>query len=113
MQTNEVPTTVGYAHLDDKGRLTLGKAIRQALHLEAGSTVALVTVGEAVLLLPQDAHLVEIMEAARAAFERAHLSLNGIDAELEAIRDEVVREHYGAGFFEELQRTAGAPADQS
>src|SRR5579872_4877821 len=92
--------SAGYTHMDDKGRVTLGKPIRQALHLDAGSTLAWIKVGDVVLLVPQDTQLAELMEAAVAAFERAGLSLTNLDEELDAIRDEVVTEHYGAGFFD-------------
>lgn len=105
MPDTETAATTGYTHVDDKGRVTLSKPIRQALHLDAGSTLAWITIGDAVLLVPQDAHLAELMESAVAAFERAGLSLANVDAELEAIRAQTVAEHYGAGFFEELRRS--------
>ena len=104
-------TAVGYVQMDEKGRVTLSKPVRQALHLDTGSALAWITVGEAVLLLPQDGHLLELIDAARAAFERAGLDLEHLDTELEEVRAQMVAEHYGAGFFDELRRTSGtAPA---
>ena len=91
--------TAGYTQVDDKGRITLGQPIRQALHLDAGSTIAWIRIGEAIMLVPQDTHLAELMEAALAAFENAGLRLENVDAELAMIRDEVVTEQYGADFF--------------
>jgi hypothetical protein len=95
--------------MDDKGRITLGKSIRHALHLDTGATLASIrhalhldtgatlawiTIGEMVMLLPQDPHLAELMEAAQAAFERGGLKLDHLDAELEEVRDEVVTKHW-------------------
>ena len=98
--------SVGYAHLDDKGRLPLGKPVRQALGLHAGSTVAYVKVGDALLLIPQDTHLTQLMEAATAAVERAGISVDEMLAELPHIREEIGTAHYGAEFWDELRRRA-------
>lgn len=95
---------VGYAQLDDKGRFSLGKPLRQALGLAAGSTVAYVKVGEAVLLIPQDAHLAEMMGAAMRALENAHISVDDLLATLPQARDEVVIAHYGDAFMSTLER---------
>lgn len=88
--------------------MTLSKPIRRALRLDAGSTLAWIKLGDALLLVPQDAHLAALMESAVAAFERAGLSLAHVEAELAATRDEVVTEHYGAGVFEDLRHAAAA-----
>ena len=98
--------SVGYAHLDDKGRLPLGKVVRQALGLHAGSTVAYIKVGDALLLIPQDAHLAQLLEAATTAFERAGISVDEMLAELPQMREEIGTAHYGAEFWDELRRRA-------
>jgi bifunctional DNA-binding transcriptional regulator/antitoxin component of YhaV-PrlF toxin-antitoxin module len=98
--------SVGYAHLDDKGRLPLGKPVRQALGLHAGSTVAYIKVGDALLLIPLDAHLAHLLEAATAAFERAGISVDEMLAELPHVREEIGTAHYGAEFWDELRRSA-------
>jgi bifunctional DNA-binding transcriptional regulator/antitoxin component of YhaV-PrlF toxin-antitoxin module len=98
--------SVGYAHLDDKGRLPLSKPVRQALGLHAGSTVAYIKVGDALLLIPQDAHLAHLMEAATTAFERAGMSVDEILAELPHVREEIGTTHYGAEFWDEPRRRA-------
>ena len=54
-----------------------------------------------------DDQLDTLMNAAQEAFERAQLDLTHLDAELESIRAEVVSEHYGSAFLEELERAAG------
>lgn len=94
--------SVGYTRLDERGRVSLGKPVREALGLGTGATLAYVKVGAAVLLVPQDEHLARVMEAAVQAFENAHLSVDEMLAELPDVRDEVVTAHYGAGFLESL-----------
>ena len=73
--------------------------------MTAGSVVAYVRVGEGLLLIPQDAHLAELMEAAAAAFERAGITVEELLDELPRARDEVVIEHCGETFLEDLERT--------
>lgn len=102
---------IGYTRVDERGRVSLGKPVRDALGLKTGTTMAYVKVGDAVLLVPQDAHLAQVMDAAVQAFENAHLSVDEMLAELPDVRDEVVAEHYGAGFLEALEEASGpAPA---
>jgi bifunctional DNA-binding transcriptional regulator/antitoxin component of YhaV-PrlF toxin-antitoxin module len=111
MASTEATPMAGYTQLDGKGRLTLGKPIRDALHLEPGSTLAWLMVGDAVMLVPTDAHLAELMNAAATAFENAHLNLDNLDEELAHIREEVVKEHYGSDFFHNLRQTANAASE--
>jgi bifunctional DNA-binding transcriptional regulator/antitoxin component of YhaV-PrlF toxin-antitoxin module len=102
----------GYTQLDEKGRLTLGKPVRQALRLQAGAILAWLKVGDAIMLVPVDAHLVGLMEDAAAAFERAHLSFDHLDEELARIREEVIHEHYGPDLLAEIRRVADTASRQ-
>ncbi len=99
--------TAGYAQVDDKGRVSLAKPIRQALGLSAGSTVAYVKMGEAVILIPQDAHLTHLMGAAMRALENARISVDDLMEALPRAREESVVEHYDAEFMDKLERAAG------
>ena len=54
----------GFATLDDRGRISLSKAARQALGLHTGSPVAYVVVDGAIMLIPQDEHLARLSEHA-------------------------------------------------
>lgn len=97
---------VTYGQLDSKGRVPLGKPMRDALGLSAGSTVAFVKIGAALIVVPQDKHLEELMSAAMHALEKAGLSVGELLEDVPAARDEVVTEHYGAEFLEKLERAA-------
>src|SRR6185312_3075509 len=102
MTVAESAPVAGYTQLDEKGRLTLGKPLRTALDLKAGSTLAWLKMGDAIMLIPVDAHLSELMSDAARAFANAHLSLDQLDEELAIIRDEAVTEHYGSDFLAAL-----------
>ncbi|MGH2409210.1 MAG: AbrB/MazE/SpoVT family DNA-binding domain-containing protein [Chloroflexota bacterium] len=103
MAAESAPVT-GYTQLDGKGRLTLGKPLRHALHLKAGSTLAWLNMGDAIMLVPVDTHLAGLMADAAEAFANAHLTLDQLDEELALIREEVATEHYGADFLSTLGR---------
>lgn len=94
----EAAPVTGYTQIDEKGRLTLGKPLRQALQLGAGSTLAWLNMGEAIMLVPVDAQLAGLMADAAEAYANAHLTLDHLDEELAIIREEVVTEHYGPDF---------------
>lgn len=103
---NASEAVVGYTSMDDKGRVSLGKPMRAALGLNAGAIMAYVKVGDAIMLIPQDAHLTKIMEDATRAMERAGITVQDLVDGLPDARAEVVTEHYGEEFLRELERMA-------
>ena len=99
---------VGFGVLDDKGRLSLSKAVRQALGVQQGSSFAYILVDHTLMLIPQDEHLAELMDRAAQALERAGLTTEDLLNELPAVRDQVVTELYGKEFMDELAREHAA-----
>lgn len=103
----------GFTHADDRGRVSLSKPLRE-LGVEAGAPIAYVKVGDALVLVPQDAHLTQVMEAMLRVLEDARLTPDALLADLDAVRADVVEEHYGVEFMEALERAAmeqGARSD--
>ena len=98
-----IEDTVGITRLDDKGRFSLSKSMRTTLGLGEGSTMVYVKVGEAIMLIPQDKHLADLMEAATQTLERAGISVQDMLDDLPEARAEVVEEHYGRAFLDELK----------
>ena len=94
----------GFGTLDDKGRLSLPKAVRQALGVQPGSSVALIVVNKTLLVLPQDQHFVELMEQGAKAIADAGITTQDLLDALPAIREEIAIETYGAEFMAELER---------
>jgi bifunctional DNA-binding transcriptional regulator/antitoxin component of YhaV-PrlF toxin-antitoxin module len=101
-----VEATAGFAHLDEKGRMPIDKQVRDAFGLRAGSTVAWVKLGDAIVVIPQDEHLADVMVRAASALESAGISVADLLSDLDEARDEVVTEHYGEGYFDRLRATA-------
>ena len=93
----------GFAVLDNKGRLALPKAVRSALKVEAGSSVAYVVAGDTLLVVPQDRHLADLMGRASRAVADAGSTAEDYIGELPAVRDELLRAHYADDFIAELQ----------
>jgi bifunctional DNA-binding transcriptional regulator/antitoxin component of YhaV-PrlF toxin-antitoxin module len=94
----------GFAILDDRGRVALSKAARQALNLHAGSALAYAVVDGTILLFPQDQHLAETATRAASILERAGLTIDDLLTELPAVREEVLRDSYGDAFVDEVER---------
>ena len=94
----------GFTHVDDKGRVSLAKPVRQALGLKAGASVAWLKIGNAVLFIPQDQHIEHLMDAATQVLERATVGVSEMLDDLPAARAEAVAEHYGEMFLSTLER---------
>ncbi|HST86837.1 MAG TPA: AbrB/MazE/SpoVT family DNA-binding domain-containing protein [Ktedonobacterales bacterium] len=98
----------GFGIIDEKGRLSLSKPVRNALGVQAGSSVAFIVLDHALLLIPQDAHLAALMERGAAALSAAGLTVQDVLDELPAARAEVMREAYSTEFLEELDQLHAA-----
>ena len=94
----------GFAVLDNKGRLSLSKPVRQALGMRPGSALAYVVVNGGLLLIPQDEQLATLLDHAAGVLEGAGLTPQDLLDELPAARAAVVEELYSAEFMGELAR---------
>lgn len=103
-QQTEEPAIGGFSILDDKGRLSLPKAVRESLDVHPGSSVAYIVLDHALLLIPQDIHLAELMERAAQALARAGLTTQDLLDELPRARAAVLAEAYSAEFLREMER---------
>lgn len=92
----------GFGTLDDKGRLSLPKQVRESLGVQPGASMAYIVLDGAVLLVPQDAHLTALMERAAQVLGKAHVTVRDLLDELPQARADVVREAYGEEFMREL-----------
>jgi AbrB family looped-hinge helix DNA binding protein len=99
----------GFAVLDDKGRLSLPKAVRSALGIAPGSAVAYLVIDGRLVVIPQDQELARLLDEAAATLERAGETEERLLARLPAARAAALRRLYGDAFADEL---AGAQAVQ-
>ncbi len=103
-------TTSGFAVLDDKGRLPVAKALRDALGLKPGSSVAYVLIDGLLLIIPQDEQLARMTARAAATLAKAGLTAQDLLDDIPAARADVVRDLYGDAFMEELEQARARTA---
>ncbi|HEX5418337.1 MAG TPA: AbrB/MazE/SpoVT family DNA-binding domain-containing protein [Chloroflexota bacterium] len=103
-EATDVEVTGGFGTVDEKGRISLPKPIRDALGIQPGSAVALILINGAVMIFPQDEQLVRLMEEARLSLEASGLTVQDLLDDLPRVRDELMNETYGPEFMAELQR---------
>lgn len=94
----------GFSTVDEKGRVSLPKPVREALGVHAGSTVAYLVLDGALVVIPQDTHLSALMDRAQQALAAAGMTVQDLLDALPAAQAEVVTEAYGAEFLSEMER---------
>jgi AbrB family looped-hinge helix DNA binding protein len=101
---SEDETGVGFSTVDEKGRIALPKAVRSALGVRAGSSLAYIVLDDAVLFIPQDAHLAELQQQAIQTLTEAGLTVEDLLDQLPQARDAVTREAYSPEFLAKLRK---------
>lgn len=89
--------------LDDRGRLSLPQAVRDALQLRAGALVTFVLLDGTVLLVPGNKDLNDLLERAARSLTQPEQTLEQLLANLPKVREEVMTEAYGEEFMQELK----------
>jgi bifunctional DNA-binding transcriptional regulator/antitoxin component of YhaV-PrlF toxin-antitoxin module len=101
----------GFSVIDEKGRISLPKRLRQLLGAEPGSSIAYIALDHALLLIPQDAHLASLQQHAQEALARGGLTVENLLDDLPQVRASVASETYGEEFLRELERRYGGPPE--
>jgi AbrB family looped-hinge helix DNA binding protein len=110
MQTSMPALTIpgseqtGFLSVDEKGRVSLPKAVRDLLDIQPGSALAYGVIDGMLVLFSQDKHLALLMERSARALADADLTAQDLIAELPAVGDKLMRERYGDDFVDELAR---------
>jgi AbrB family looped-hinge helix DNA binding protein len=94
----------GFSTVDEKGRVTVSKAVREALGIAPGSSVAYLALDGALLIIPQDEHLASLMERARLALVAGGVTAQSLQEGAAVARAEIAAETYGAEFMRELEQ---------
>lgn len=97
----------GFGTVDEKGRFSLTKPVRGALGVSPGSSVAYVMLDGALLLIPQDQHLAELMDSAAQALSAAGLTVQDFLDDLPAVRADIFNDAYGEEFLREMESLQG------
>jgi len=85
---------VANTRIDEKGQLTIPKQYRDELGLGAGDPVAVLRVGEALLLIPQQNRFRLLCESITSVFERRQLASADLLDTLPEARERVFARRY-------------------
>lgn len=85
---------VADSRIGEKGQLTIPKQYRDELGLGTGAPVAVLRVGEALILVPQQDRFRTLCESIASVFERRQISPQDLLETLPAARERVFARHY-------------------
>lgn len=91
------PSRVEYlanTRIGEKGQLTIPKQYRDELGLNTGAPVAVLRVGEALILIPEEKHFRLLCDSLTSAFERLHLAPADLLDTLPEARERVFAQRY-------------------
>jgi bifunctional DNA-binding transcriptional regulator/antitoxin component of YhaV-PrlF toxin-antitoxin module len=81
--------------LSEKGQLTIPAEYRREHDLERDSTLALIQLGDVLILAPIDELLTEITDRMEASMRGAGVTVEELIEETLAARDEIAHEEFG------------------
>lgn len=85
---------VANSRIGEKGQLTIPKQYRDELGLETGASVAVLRVGEALILVPEQNRFRDLCESITAVFERRQLTPTDLLETLPGARERVFARRY-------------------
>src|SRR5215470_14700017 len=80
--------------LGERGTMTLPKEYRDALKLDAGAPMAVLRIGEGLLLIPEQKRFEELCDSIAARLQNAGITEVALQATLSEVREQVVRRRY-------------------
>lgn len=83
------------ARLSEKGQLTIPAEYRRDFKLERESTLLIVQVGAALILVPYDEALATVTARLEAAMHGRHLSVDDLTDAAAGARTEIVAQEFG------------------
>jgi AbrB family looped-hinge helix DNA binding protein len=85
---------LAHTRIGEKGQLTIPKLYRDELGLETGAPVAVLRIGEGLILIPEQSRLRFLCESIASVLERRHLSEADLLGTLPAARRRVFLRRY-------------------
>ncbi len=82
--------------IGEKGQLTVPKEFRQDLGLGTGAPVAVLRLGDGLILLPEQRRFEDLCQKISSTLTAAGVTLDDLLASLPRARDRVYARHYGA-----------------
>ena len=93
-ETGDVVEFLATTRLGEKGQLTIPKEYRQSLALDAGAHIAVVQVGNALLLIPEQARFRELCDRVARTFSNHGIETADVLATLPEAREVVYARLY-------------------
>ena len=84
------------AEIKARGQLTIPKKIREMSHMEEGSVVSIVPVGDSLVITPKRIELDEARRQLRKLLKASDLTIGELVEGLKEERDELFKQTYGA-----------------
>lgn len=94
METADTVELLATTRLGEKGQLTIPKGYRQSLALDAGAPFAVVQIGNALLLIPEQARFRELCDRVADAFSSRGIEAADVLATLPEAREVVYARLY-------------------
>jgi AbrB family looped-hinge helix DNA binding protein len=96
MSTKELPLVefLSATRMGKKGRLTLPKAYRDATGLAPGAEVAILRIGDALILMPEQARVEVLCDSIRRALEGANINEANLRQTLPEARGRIFARRY-------------------
>ena len=85
---------VAHTRIGEKGQLTIPKPYRDELGLETGAPVAVLRIGEGLMLIPEQYRFLSLCESIASVFEQRKLAAADVLDTLPAARQRVFARHY-------------------
>jgi AbrB family looped-hinge helix DNA binding protein len=85
---------MAHTRIGEKGQLTIPKQYRDEFGLEAGAPVAVLRVGAALMLIPEQARFQALCDSIASVLERRNLSASDLTDSLPAARQRVFARRY-------------------
>ncbi|MGH9844319.1 MAG: AbrB/MazE/SpoVT family DNA-binding domain-containing protein [Blastocatellia bacterium] len=93
-------------YLGEKGQLTIPKQFRDSLTLEAGAPIAVLQIGNGLLLIPEQARFRQLCDSIAEVFARHDVTADDLLATLPETREHVFAELYPELAQQETTRKA-------
>jgi len=94
--------------LGEKGQMTVPKEYREAMGLQTGAPVAVLRVGEGLILMPEQARFQHLCDSLASALEGAGITEADLQSTLEESRRRVVARRYPKLLGKAQPKTSGA-----
>lgn len=80
--------------LGERGTMTLPKEYRDALRLKKGASMAILRIGDGLMLIPEQERFEQLCDAIASRLENAGISDADLQSTLPEVREQLARRHY-------------------